>query len=114
MIKKILNVILLFLLLIFDTPVYPIEFSEKVIGNYNLKISKKFSNTYCNSTKFGISHESALKFAIGETNKEFLNNKLNNFVDYEFLNKNILLSLANNCDVFDFPIDELENLDFKY
>ena len=114
MIKRILNVILLFLLLIFDSPVYPIEFSEKAIGNYNLKISKKFSNTYCNSTKFGISPESALKFAIGETNKEFLNNKLNNFIDYELLNKNILLSLENNCDVFDFPLEELENLDFKY
>ena len=114
MIKSILNIILIFLFFIFDNPVSPIEFSEKAIGNYNLKISKKFSNTYCNSTKFGISHESALKFAIGETNKEFLNNKLNNFVDYELLNKNILLSLANNCDVFDFPIDELENLDFKY
>ena len=114
MIKSILNFILVFLLLIFDTPVYPIEFSEKAIGNYNLKISKKFSNTYCNSIKFGISNHSALKFAIGETNKEFLNNKLNNFIDYELLTKNILLSLSNNCDVFDFPTDELENLDFKY
>ena len=114
MIKSILNIILLFLIFIFDRPVYPIEFSQKAIENYNLKISRKFSNTYCNATKFGISNDSSLKFAIGETNKEFLNNKLNKFIDYELLNKNILSSLANNCDVFDFPEYELENLDFKY
>ena len=114
MIKCILNIILSFLLFIFDSPAYPIEFSQKAIKNYNLRISRKFSNTYCNSTKFGISNDSALKFAIGETNKEFLNNKLKKYIDYELLNKNIILSLANNCDVFDFPIYELENLDFKY
>ena len=114
MIKYILNIILLFFLLVFDRPVYPIEYSQKAIDNYNLKISRKFSNTYCNSTKFGISSYSSLKFAIGETNKEFLNNKFNEFIDYEILTENILLSLANNCDVFDFPVYELENLYFKY
>ena len=114
MIKSILKIILLFLLLLFNSPVYPINFSQKAIENYNLKISRKFSNTYCNSSKFGLSNYSSLKFAIGETNKEFVNNKLNKFIDYELLNKNILLSLANNCDVFEFPVIELENLDFKY
>ena len=117
MFKSISNIISLFLLIyliIFDTPVYPIEFSEKAIEKYTLKISRKFSNTYCNSTKFGISKDGALKFAIGETNKEFSKNKLNKFIDYEFLNKNILLSLENTCDVFDFPSYELENLAFKY
>ena len=113
MIKSIFNIILLFLLLFFDTPVYPIDFSEKAIEIYTLKISRKFSNTYCNSIKFGISKDGALKFAIGETNKEFSKNKLNRFIDYEFLNKNILLSLENTCNVFDFPSYELENLAFK-
>ena len=113
MIKSIFNIILLFFLLIFDTPVYPIDFSEKAIEIYTLKISRKFSNTYCNSIKFGISKDGALKFAIGETNKEFSKNKLNKFIDYEFLNKNILLSLENTCNVFDFPSYELKNLAFK-
>ena len=40
----------------------------------SLRISKKFSNTYCNTSKFGISKDGALKFSIGETNKEFQNN----------------------------------------
>lgn len=112
MIRNILNVFLSFLL-IFVNPVYAIDFSSETIENYMLKISRKFSNTYCNTTKFGISKDGALKFAIGETNKEFSNNKLNKFIDFEFLNKNILISLENNCQVLDFPSYELENLVFR-
>ena len=101
---------LLLFLFIVSSPVHSINFSPKVVENYTLKISRKFSNTYCNTTKFGISKEGALKFSIGETNKEFSNNKLNKFIDYEFLNKNILLNLENNCLIFDFPEYALENL----
>ncbi len=101
------------LLLIFATPSYSIEFSPKEIENYTLKISRKFSKTYCNSIKFGISKDGALKFSIGETNKEFSNNKFNNYVDYELLNTNILLNVRNNCQIFDFPEYELRNLAFK-
>ena len=100
--------------MIFDTPVYSKDFSPKVIEKYNLKISRKFSNTYCNSTKFGISKDGALEFAIGETNKEFKNNKLNKFIDHKILNENILLNIENNCQIFDFPLSELDNLTFKY
>ena len=110
MIRNIFNVLLSFFLLIFVSPVYAIDFSEESIENYTLKISRKFSNTYCNTTKFGISKDGALKFAIGETNKEYSNNKLNKFIDFELLNKNILINLENNCQIFDFPSYELENL----
>ena len=113
MIKNILNILLLFLFLIFDTPVYPIDSSQKAIEKYSLKISNKFSNTYCNSIKFGISKDGALRFSLGETNKEFSKSKLNKFIDYELLNKNILLSLKNNCKIFDFPEYELDKLAFK-
>ena len=114
MIRSILNLILLFILLIFNAPVYPFSFSKQAVENYTLKISRKFSNTYCNSTKFGISKDGALKFAIGETNKNFLNNKLNKFIDYELLKKNILINLENNCNELNFPSYELENLAFQY
>ena len=114
MIRKILNFILLILFFIFNTPVYAKDISPKVIEKYTLKISRKFSNTYCNSINFGISKEGSLKFSIGETNKVFLNNKLNKFIDYEILNKNILLSLENKCNIFDFPEYELKNLAFEY
>ena len=113
MIRNILNILLSFILLILDSPAYSIDFSEKTIENYTLKISSKFSKTYCNSIKFGISNDGALKFSIGETNKEFSNNKLNKFIDYKLLNKNILLSLENKCQIFDFPENELENLTFR-
>ena len=113
MIKNILHILLLFFLLIFDTPAYPLDSSPKSIEKYTLKISRKFANTYCNSTKFGISEDGALRFSIGETNKEFSNNKLNKFIDYEFLNKNILISLKNNCHISDFPEYELDKLAFK-
>ena len=113
MIKNFLNIFLLFLIFFLDKPIYSVDFSSKALEKYTSKISKKFSSTYCNSTKFGISTEGALKFAVGETNKEFLNNKLNKFIDNELLNKKILLNLENNCNIFDFPEDELENLTFK-
>ena len=113
MIKKFFNFLILLLLLIFGNPAYPDESSAKAIEKYTLKISRKFANTYCNSTRFGISKDGALKFSIGETNKEFLNNKLNKFLDFEFLNKSIILSLENNCQIFDFPEYELEKLAFK-
>ena len=114
MIRNILNFLVIIHLLIFNNPVYAKDFSQKAIEKYTLKISRKFSNNYCNSTNFGISKDGALKFAIGETNKEFLNNNLNKFIDYELLNRNILLSLENKCQIFDFPESELKNLTFEY
>ena len=113
MIKIILNFLILFFFLIFVSPVYPEDSSPNAIEKYTLKISRKFANTYCNSTKFGISKDGALKFSIGETNKEFSNNKLNKYIDFELLNKNIIISLENNCQIFDFPEDELDKLTFK-
>ena len=108
------NIVLSFLLFIFVIPAYSIDLSPEVIEKYTLKISKKFSNTYCNSTKFGIAKDGALKFSIGETNKEFSNNKLNKFVDYDLLQKNILLSLENKCQIFDLQEFELDKLSFEY
>ncbi len=113
MIKNILSFLISSLLLIFVTPAYPSDFSPKAIEKYTLKISRKFANTYCNSTNFGISTDGALKFSIGETNKEFSNNKLNKFIDLELLNRNIILNLQNNCQISDFPEYELEKLIFK-
>ena len=113
MIKNILNIVLICFFLIFDNPAYSVDNSPKAIEKYTLKISNKFANTYCNSTKFGISKDGALRFSIGETNKEFSNSKLNKFIDYELLNKNILLSLKNNCQIFDVSEYELEKLAFK-
>ena len=113
MIKRVLAIFTLTLLFLFSSPVYSLETSSKTLEKYTKKISNKFTRTYCNTTKFGISYEGALAFAIGETNKEFKNNKLNKLIDYSFLKNSIVNDLENNCQVYDFDIGSLENLKFN-
>ena len=100
------------LFLFLSNPAYSKEFSSLSVEKYINKISTKFSRTYCNTSEFGISNEGALAFAIGETNKEFRNNKLNKFIDYPTLEKNIINKIENNCQVYDFPSNNLEKLKF--
>ena len=113
MIKRVFTICTLTLLLIFSSPVYSLDTSSQTLEKYTKKISNKFTRTYCNTTKFGISYDGALAFAIGETNKEFKNNKLNKFIDYSLLKNSIVNDLENNCQVYDFAITKLENLKFN-
>ena len=113
MIKRVFTIFILTLLLVFNSPVYSLDTSSKTLEKYTKKISNKFSRTYCNTTKFGISYDGALAFAIGETNKEFKKNKLNKFIDYSLLKNSIVNDLENNCQVYDFAISKLENLKFN-
>ena len=113
MIKRVFTIFTLTLLLLFSSPVYSMDDSSKTLEKYTKKISNKFTRTYCNTSKFGISYEGALAFAIGETHKEFKNNKLNKFIDYSVLKNLIVNDLENNCQVYDFAITKLENLKFN-
>ena len=113
MIKRVFAVFTLTLLFLFSSPAYSLVTSSKTLEKYTKKISNKFTRTYCNTTKFGISYEGALAFAIGETNKEFKNNKLNKLIDYSLLKNSIVNDLENNCQVYDFEISNLENLKFN-
>ena len=113
MVKRVFAIFILTLLLIFSSPVYSLDTSSKTLEKYTKKISNKFTRTYCNTTKFGISYEGALAFAIGETNKEFKKNKLNKLIDYSLLKNSIVNDLENNCQVYDFSISKLENLKFN-
>ena len=113
MIKRVFTIFTLTLLLLFSSPVYSLDISSKTLEKYTKNISSKFTRTYCNTSKFGISYEGALAFAIGETNKEFKNNKLNKFLDYSLLKNSIVNDLENNCQVYDFAITKLENLKFN-
>ena len=113
MVKRVFTICLLSLLLVFSSRVYALDTSYKTLENYTKKISNKFSRTYCNTTKFGISYEGALAFAIGETNKEFKNNKINKLIDYSLLKNSIVNDLENNCQIYDFSISSLENLRFN-
>ena len=113
MANKVFTIFLLTLFLLFSSPVSSLANSSKTLENYTKKISNKFTRTYCNTSKFGISYEGALAFAIGETNKEFKNNKLNNLIDYSLLRNSIINDLENVCQIYDFDISSLENLEFK-
>jgi len=113
MIKRVFTIFILTLLLLFNSPVYSLDISSNTLEKYTKKISNKFTRTFCNTTKFGICYEGALAFAIGETNKEFKNNKLNNLIDYSLLKNSIVNDLENNCQVYDFEISNLENLKFN-
>ena len=113
MIKRVFAIFTLTLLFLFSNPVYSLDTSHRTLEKYTKKISNKFTRTYCNTTKFGISYEGALAFAIGETNKEFKNNKLNKLIDYSLLKNSIVNDLENNCQVYDFAITKLENLKFN-
>ena len=113
MIKRVFAIFTLTLLFLFSSPVYSIDTSSKTLEKYTKKISNKFTRTFCNTTKFGISYEGALAFAIGETNKEFKKNKLNKLIDYSLLKNSIVNDLENNCQVYDFAISNLDNLKFN-
>ena len=113
MIKRVFAIFTLTLLFLFSSPVYSLDTSSKALEKYTKKISSKFTRTYCNTTNFGISYEGALAFAIGETNKEFKNNKLNKLIDHSLLKNSIVNDLENNCQVYDFDIRNLDNLKFN-
>jgi len=113
MIKRVFTIFTLTLLLLVSSPVYSLDTSSITLEKYTKKISNKFTRTYCNTSKFGISYEGALAFAIGETNKEFKKNKFNKFIDYSLLKNSIVNDLENNCQVYDFDISSLENLIFN-
>ena len=112
MFKRVFTIFIL-TFLIFSSPVYSLDTSSITLEKYTKKISNKFTRTYCNTTKFGISYEGALAFAIGETNKEFKKNKLNKLIDYSLLKNSIVNDLENNCQVYDFALSNLENLKFN-
>ena len=113
MIKKVFTIFILTLFFFFNSPVYSLDNSSKNLEKYTKKISNKFTKTYCNTSKFGISYEGALAFAIGETNKEFNKNKLNKLIDYSLLKNTIVKDLENNCQIYDFAISSLENLELN-
>ena len=113
MINRIFTIFTLTFFLVFISPVYSLDTPSRTLEKYTRKISNKFTRTYCNSYKFGISYEGALAFAIGETNKEFKNNKLNKLIDYSQLKNSIVNDLEKTCQVYDFAISKLETLNFN-
>ena len=88
-------------------PSYSKEVSQKNIDKLEDKVSVKFARTFCNTSNFGISDQGAIEFAIGETKKEFSKNKLIDLINQSKVNKKILVKIENECQVYDFPVEEL-------
>ncbi len=83
---------------------------KKSISLKDIKTSSWIINSDINNVDL-ISTSRELGFQpLGETNKEFKNNKLNKLVDYSLLKKSIIYDLQNNCQIYDFDISSLENL----
>ena len=87
------------------------EIPQKNIDKLTSKVAKKFSKTFCNTSNFGISDEGAIEFALGETSKEYSKNKLIKFVNFDEINKKIISNIETDCQVFDFPVNELAKLE---
>ena len=103
--------IVVFLISIFifipTKPSFSKEVSQKNLDKLVDKVSGKFARTFCNTSNFGISDQGAIEFAIGETKKEFSKNKLINLINQSDVNKKIVLKIENECQVYDFPVEEL-------
>ena len=113
MIKIIWTLVLSSFLFLFTQPAFPKEVSQKSLDNLATKVSKKFSRTYCNTSNFGISEQGSMEFAIGETVKEFSKNKLIQLVNLEDINAKIVSNIERECQIFDFPVEELTELHFS-
>ena len=111
MIKLIIGFCISFLFLFPIDSAFSKEIPQNNLDKLSNKIAKKFSRTFCNTSNFGISDEGAIEFAIGETNKEFSKNKLIEAVNFDDINKKIISNIESDCQVFDFPVDELVKLE---
>ena len=107
MIKFIVVILISTFILIPTKPSFSKEVSQKNLDKLVDKVSMKFARTFCNTSNFGISDEGAVEFAIGETKKEFSKNKLINLINQSDVNKKIVLKIENECQVYDFPVEEL-------
>mgnify|MGYP001440359083 CR=1 FL=1 len=111
MFKLVIGFFISFLFLFPINTAFSSEIPQKNIDNLTNKVAKKFSRTFCNTSNFGISDEGAIEFAVGETTKEFSKNKLIKFINFDEINKKIITNIEADCQVFDFPVDQLSSLE---
>ena len=107
MIKFVVVILISTFIFIPTKPSFSKEVSQKNLDKLTEKVSVKFARTFCNTSNFGISDQGAIEFAIGETKKEFSKNKLINLINQSEVNKKIVLKIENECQVYDFPVEEL-------
>ena len=86
------------------------ESEDSVLIN---RVSKSYTNKFCNSIGFGLSRESAMNFSLKENNKVFNKSKEFNNINKEFLADKIAIAVVEKCG---YPINlsgEQGILEFK-
>ena len=77
------------------------------------KVSKSYTNKFCNAIGFGLSKESAMNFSFEENNKVYKKKKKINNINKELLAEEIAISVIEKCG---YPINlkgEQGILEFK-
>ena len=112
--RLLLPFLIIILLLCSSSPVIAAQDIEQKINKLERKVAKKCSNTFCNSTGFGISNEGALNFSLGETKSEFSNNSLIDKVDLKAVKEKILVDIGDTCYFFELNTSDLDDLTLEY
>ena len=88
---------------------FTISFNVKTVSaeadqssNLIKKITRDYTNKFCNSIAFGLSKESAMKFSLEENKKVFKKRKGIKDIDKELLVEEIANSIVENCG---YPLD---------
>ncbi len=83
------------ILFIFQTDVlYASENDQSILIK---KVSKSYTQKFCNAIGFGLSKESAMKFSINETKQTFKKRKEFNNLKKELLAEEIAISVIEKC-----------------
>ena len=88
------------ILIIFQTEV--LYASESDSSAFIKKVSKSYTNKFCNAIGFGLSKESAMTFSIEENKQVFKKRKEMNNINKELLAEEIARSVIEQCG---YPIN---------
>ncbi len=66
------------------------------------KVSRSYTNKFCNSIGFGLSKESAMKFSLQENNQVFKKRKEMKYINKDLLAEEIAISVVEKCG---YPIE---------
>ena len=99
--KKIIQFIFAFNFLICSTLIIfhteELYASESVESVLIKKVSKSYTNKFCNSIGFGLSKESAMNFSLKENNQVFNKRKDYSNINKELLAEEIAIAVVDKC-----------------
>ncbi len=96
-ILKIISLLLILILYPSTSLALTSNVSETKIISIQNKVSKNVSKKFCNSIGFGLSKESAIKFAVIESNKELSSNKFFSEIDKDQTMEDIAINIVEKC-----------------